>query len=395
MVFNLKRINSLLFISVLFSVTSAQAGFTPLLGSQLNNQSLYASGYITMGAGTTVGGNVQSTASVMVAAGAIVGGNIESGTTTTLGATAGVGGYIESTKTVTLGASSTVGGSIQAGTTATMAANSKIQGDLMAGTTVTIASLVEIDGDVLGGSTVTVGAGSIFGGNVDAGIAATIGAGVKINGELTSNSLQPVSPAPLVMNQEALITSVQTTLKELGKGTELVSTTFGTNDETLEAGIYSTINYLSIAMGKTLTLDGKGIDGSWVFNISNYLSFAANAKVILNNVTDNSRIIWNVLGEKTGSAGYTQLGAGAEARGHIFAKGFVQTGANALIAGVGNDCGGAFSATDFIEFGAKSVIGKEGCTNGAVAKVTPIPEPTSIWLLGLGIFGLTVITKRS
>jgi cytoskeletal protein CcmA (bactofilin family) len=394
MVFNLKRINSLLFISVLFSVTNAQAGFTPLLGTQLNNQSLYASGYITMGAGTAVGGNVQSTASVMVAEGAIVGGNIESGTATTLGAKAGVGGYIKSTNTVTLGASATVDGSVQAGTTLTKAESSKIQGDLTAGTTATIAALVEVDGDVLAGSTVTVGAGSIFGGNVDAGTTATIAAGVKINGELTSNSSQPIPPAPSVMNQEALITSVQTTLKELGKGTELVSTTFGTNDETLEAGIYSTINYLSIAMGKTLTLDGKGIDGSWVFNISNYLSFAADAKVILNNVTGNSSIIWNVLGDKTGSAGYTQLGAGAEVRGHIFAKGFVQTGANALIAGVGNDCGGAFSATNFIEFGADNVIGNEGCTNGAVAKVTPIPEPTSFWLLGLGILILTFITKR-
>jgi cytoskeletal protein CcmA (bactofilin family) len=395
MVFSLKRINPLLFILLLFSVNGAQAGLTPLLGSQLDNQSLYASGYITLGAETTVGGNIQSTASVTVAAGAIVGGNIESGTTTTLGASAGVGGYIESTKTVTLGASATVDGSIQAGTTSTIGASSKIKGDLMTGTTATIAAQVEVDGDVLAGSTVTVGADSIFGGNVDAGTTTTIGAGVKINGELTSNSSQTVSPAPVVMNQEELITSVQTTLKELGKGTELVSTTFGTNDEILEAGIYSTINYLSIAMGKTLTLDGKGTDGSWVFNISNYLSFAANAKVILNNVTDNSSIIWNVLGDKTGSAGYTQLGAGAEVRGYIFAKGFVQTGANALIAGVGNDCGRAFSATNFIEFGANSVIGNEGCTNGAVAKVTPIPEPTSIWLFGLGILVLTFITKRS
>jgi predicted acyltransferase (DUF342 family) len=395
MVFSLKRINPLLFILLLFFVTSAQAGLTPLLGTKLDNQSLYASGYITLGAETTVGGNIQSTASVTVAAGAIVGGNIESGTTTTLGASAGVGGYIESTKTVTLGASATVDGSIQAGTTSTIGASSKIQGDLMTGTTATIAAQVEVDGDVLAGSTVTVGADSIFGGNVDAGTTTTIGAGVKINGELTSNSSQTVSPAPVVMNQEELITSVQTTLKELGKGTELVSTTFGTNDEILEAGIYSTINYLSIAMGKTLTLDGKGIDGYWVFNISNYLSFAANAKVILDNVTDNSSIIWNVLGDKTGSAGYTQLGAGAEVRGYIFAKGFVQTGANALIAGVGNDCGGVFSVTNFIEFGANSVIGSEGCTNGAVSKVTPIPEPTSIWLFGLGILVLTFITKRS
>jgi predicted acyltransferase (DUF342 family) len=392
MAFIMKIIDPLVFVLGLVVASSANASFQPLLlGSDLNNQSLYASGYVSMGARTTIGGNVQSAGAIVVAANATVGGNLEAGTTVTLGASAGVDGYIESTTAVTIGASSIVGGSIQAGTTGTIGANAKIQGDLMTGTTTTIAGAVEIQGDVLAGSTVTIGAGSILGGNVDAGTTITIGAGVIIDGVPTANSLQAVSSAPSVVDQGAFITSVQTTLKELGTGTELTSTTFGTNDETLEAGIYSTINYLSIAAGKTLTLDGKGIDGSWVFNIANYLSFAANAKVILTNVTDNSSIIWNVLGDKTGSAGYTQLGAGAEARGYIFAKGFVQTGASAVIAGIGNDCGGAYSATNYVEFGSDNVIGKEGCTNGAIVTV---PEPASIWLLALGIFGINVVYRR-
>jgi choice-of-anchor A domain-containing protein len=107
---------------------------------------------------------------------------------------------------------------------------------------------------------------------------------------------------------------VQQDIKDMGTGTELVSTTFGTNDEILEGGIYSTINYLTIAIGKTLTLDGKGIDGSWIFNIANYLTFSANSTVILEGVTDKSTIILNVLGDKTGLAGYI---TGAEARGYI------------------------------------------------------------------------------
>jgi hypothetical protein len=61
-------------------------------------------------------------------------------------------------------------------------------------------------------------------------------------------------------------------------------------------------------------LDGKGIDGSWIFNIANYLTFSANSTVILKDITDNSTIIWNVLGDKTRSASYT---TGAEARGYI------------------------------------------------------------------------------
>ena len=365
-----KIIKSLLFISVIFILPSVQASTQPLLDSDLNNQSLYASGYITMGARTTVGGNIQSATAITLAANAVVGGNAEAGAATTLGADATIMGYIEAGSTTTLGVAAIVEGSILAGTTATIGADAVINGELIAGTTVTIDATVEVVGDVLAGTTVTVGAGSILYGDVDAGTTTTIGADVQINGNLTANSLLlPPSP-PLVTNQEALLTSVQTILKALGTGTELDSITFGVNNETLEAGIYSTIDYLAIAGGKTLTLDGKGVDGTWIFNIANYLSFAIDAKVILLDVTDNSTIIWNVLGDKTGSAGYTQLGAGAETTGFILAKGFVQTGANTVIEGIANDCGGAYSATNFIEFGADSVIGQPGCTNGMTLSVS-------------------------
>ena len=375
-----KIINSLLFIFSIFIVSSAQATVEPLLDSDLNDQSLYASGYITMGARTTVGGNVQSATAITLAANAVVEGNLEAGAAATLGADAGVVGYIEAGTTVTLGVAAIVDSSILAGTTATVGADAIIKGGLIGGTTVTIDATVEVTGNVLAGTTVTIGAGSIFHGDVDAGTTTTIGAGVQIDGVLTANSLLlPPSP-PLVTNQEALITSWQIELKALGTGTELVSTTFGVNNETLEAGIYSTLDYLTITGGKTLTLDGKGVDGTWIFNIANYLSFAIDAKVILLNVTDNSKIIWNVLGDKVGSAGYTQLGAGAETTGYILAKGFVQTGANTVIEGIGNDCGGAFSATNFIEFGADSIIGQTGCTNGMTLSVsqTIVGQPFAV-----------------
>jgi LruC domain-containing protein len=363
-------VNSYFFTLIFFAVSSAQVAAQSLADSDLNNQSLYASGYITAGARTTVGGNVQSATAVTLAANAIFAGNVEAGAATTLGADAGVVGYIEAGSTVTLGVAAIVNGFIQTGTTATVGASAIIDGSIVAGTTATFDTLVEVTGDVLAGTTVTVGAGSIFHGNVDAGTTTTIGAGVQIDGILTANSLLVPPPPLLVTNQEVLITTMQTALKDLGTGTELVSITFGVNNETLEAGIYSTIDYLTITGGKTLTLDGKGVDGTWIFNIANYLSFAIDAKVILLNVTDNSTIIWNVLGDKPGAAGYTQLGAGAETTGFILAKGFVQTGANTVIEGIANDCGGAYSATNFIEFGADSVIGQTGCTNGMAASIT-------------------------
>jgi LruC domain-containing protein len=399
-----RQLNPLILIALLSAASSAQASIQPLLDSDLNNQSLYASGYITMGARTKVGGNVQSATAITLAANASVGGNVEAGTAITLGADAGVEGYIQAGTTVTLGAAAIIDGSIQAGTTATIGASVKINGELVAGTTVTIDATAEVGGDVLAGTTVTVGAGSIFRGDVDAGTTTTIGAGVQIDGILSANSLQLPPPPPLVTNQEVLITTLQTSLKRLGTGTELVSTTFGINNETLEAGIYSTTDYLTIAGGKTLTLDGKGVDGTWVFNIANYLSFAIDAKVILKDVTDNSSIIWNVLGDKTGAAGYAQLGAGAEARGYIFAKGFIQTGANAVISGLGNDCGGAFSANNFIEFGADSVIGQQGCTSGVAAALSQAIEghpfaacPTDAFLIqdtSATLFGVQLATGQ-
>jgi LruC domain-containing protein len=365
-----KKINHIILILFFSLGSSLNAAAQSAVDSDLNNQSLYASGYIASGARTIVGGNVQSATAVTLAANAIVGGNVEAGAATTLGADAGVVGYIEAGSTVTLGIAAFVNGFIQTGTTATVGANTIIDGSIVAGTTATFDTLVEVSGDVLAGTTVTVGAGSIFHGNVDAGTTTTIGAGVQIDGILTANSLLVPPPPLLVTNQEVLITSMQLALKDLGTGTELVSITFGTNNETLEAGIYSTIDYLTIAGGKTLTLDGKGVDGTWIFNIANYLSFAIDAKVILLNVTDNSTIIWNVLGDKPGAAGYTQLGAGAETTGFILAKGFVQTGANTVIEGIANDCGGAYSATNFIEFGADSVIGQTGCTSGMAASIS-------------------------
>ncbi|MFT4732493.1 MAG: LruC domain-containing protein [Gammaproteobacteria bacterium] len=365
-----KKIHHLILILLFFLGSSLNAAAQSAVDSDLNNQSLYASGYITSGARTIVGGNVQSATAVTLAANAIVGGNVEAGAAATLGADAGVVGYIEAGSTVTLGVAAFVNGFIQTGTTATVGASAIIDGSIVAGTTATFDTLVEVSGDVLAGTTVTVGAGSIFHGNVDAGTTTTIGAGVQIDGILTANSLLVPPPPLLVTNQEILITSMQLALKELGAGTELVSITFGVNNETLEAGTYSTIDYLTITGGKTLTLDGKGVDGTWIFNIANYLSFAIDAKVILLNVTDNSTIIWNVLGDKPGAAGYTQLGAGAETTGFILAKGFVQTGANTVIEGIANDCGGAYSATNFIEFGADSVIGQTGCTNGMAASIS-------------------------
>ncbi|SIS42583.1 ice-binding family protein [Neptunomonas antarctica] len=371
----MKPTKLLILISVFSVVPSVHARFMPLSDSDLSNQALYSSGAITMGAGTTVGGNIQSDAAITLGANATVGGNVEAGAAVTLGADAGVGGYIQAEAAVTLGANSMLGGYIRAGAAIDIGALAEIKGNVIGGdpaiatAAVTIGADTRVDGYIQARSAVTLGANSIIGGDVDAGTTIAEGAGAQIAGVSTQYSSKVLPPPPAVKNQRELIESVQKELRELGTAT-LLPAPFGTNDETLEAGIYSPLNYLAIAAGKTLTLDGKGVDGSWVFNIPNYLSFAADAKVVLKDVTDNSSIIWNI------QNGYTSLGARAEVTGYIFAYSYVLTGANSLITGVGDSCGGVFSATNYITFGADNVIGEEGC----VSDPTTENPPSIIWL---------------
>ncbi|WP_170246405.1 ice-binding family protein [Colwellia hornerae] len=379
----MQRLTHLFFILMITLVSSANASFHPLLDSDLNDLSVYANGTITMADGVIAHGNMQALTTITLATNGYVGGNIEAGTTATLSDNVYVDGYIEATTTATLGANVSVIGKVHTGTTATFAADLYVEGNIEAGSTITLEADAEVKGDVVAKTTVTIAAGSHIYQDVDAGTIATIAANVAIDGTLTSNSSKDPPPAPVVTSKESQITTVQAELKALVTDEELDFTTFGVNDESLVAGVYNSINYLTIAAGKTLTLDGNGMDGSWVFNIANNLSFGIDSKVVLLNVTDNSSILWNVLGETT--AGLTSLGAGAEVRGHILSRGAIDGGAISLVAGIGDSCGGVFSASSTITFAASSIIGHQGC--GPI----DVPEPTTIWLLGLG---LLIIAKR-
>jgi hypothetical protein len=228
-----------------------------------------------------------------------------------------------------------------------------------------------------------------------------------------SNPVDSSYVSPAFLDQEALLLDVQQTLSNMGYAsatstapgapgdllksstTAIDSITFGTNDETLTAGVYDALNYLTIAGGKTLTLDGENVQGDFLFNIHNYLDFADGAQVVLKNFHDDSRIIWNVLGDVTGTAGYAQLGAGVNLRGFILARGYVDTGAATTIFGVGEfDCGGAMSIQNYVGFGARNTIGADGCAATFIRPTTPMVEPGSVLLFGLGLIGLVGVARR-
>ncbi len=348
----MKRTNILLITTMFSFVSSAHAGFIPLdlLDTELNDKSTYAALSVTLGAGTKVGGNMQGFESISIGADAVVGGNVSAGTVVTSGAGSNVGGYIQAGTTASTGVTGSVGGSVFSGTTAGTGANSTVGGDIEAGTTY------------------TAGAGAIVNGG--------------INDQL---SLVPGYVAPTVINQKVQLDAVQATLNQLGltEGSTNLDITFGVEDEILTAGVYDSLNYLTIRAGKTLTLDGLGVDGDFLFNIHNYLDFAAGSKVELINFTDNSNVIWNVIGDAVGSSGYMQAAADVSIRGFIFANGYVNTGDRTTLNGVGNSCGGAFSVNDYVLFGADNIVGGLGCDT-YFTDVTDVPEPrTAIFLLGL------------
>ncbi len=348
----MKRINTLLITTVFSFMSIAHAGFIPpdLLDTELNDKSTYAALSVTLGAGTKVGGNMQGFEPISIGADAVVGGNVSAGTVVTSGAGSNVGGYIQAGTTASTGVTGSVGGSVFSGTTAGTGANSTVGGDIEAGTTY------------------TAGAGAIVNGG--------------INDQL---SLVPGYVAPTVINQKVQLDAVQATLNQLGltEGSTNLDITFGVEDEILTAGVYDSLNYLTIRAGKTLTLDGQGVDGDFLFNIHNYLDFAAGAKVELINFTDNSNVIWNVIGDAVGSSGYMQAAADVSIRGFIFAKGYVNTGANTMLYGVGQSCGGAISVNGYVLFGAGNEIGAAGCDTAVVGTSNLNVKFPNIFMVGV------------
>jgi predicted acyltransferase (DUF342 family) len=428
----MRLIKKFLFIPILAVVFVAQAATsaptTPQLDSPLNTLVIYSGAAITMGASSVVGGDLHVVEGATLGASAEFGGNIEAGAAVTLGASSKVGGNITAGAAASLGMDARVSGNVTAGDAATLGATSAIgtnanyimvEGNLKAGAAVLLGAKSVVTGNVTSGAAtpialgdsaevrgyakagtgLTLGADATVGFNPDpnepnlnyglagtgpielgdraqvagdatAGTSITLAPGASIGGTARENESMPLTddPKPTVENAKTELTQLQATLSAEVAPLENQLIATMPADRTLKAGVYHAAD-LTTTAGITLTFDGENKDGNWLINADTYIAFGAEMKMVLKDVTPNSTITWN-------SKGYISIGAGsatvkAEVLGTFYAADYITTGAQVLLKGTHDRCGGLFTTNGYITLGATNTMGLIGCTVGPYVPMAP------------------------
>jgi predicted acyltransferase (DUF342 family) len=396
-----------LFIKLLCIVSISQAALPPELNSPLDNLIIYSGAAITMGASSTVGGNIQVNAAATLGASTVVDGSIVAGAAVTLGASAKVSGSIAARDAGTIGADSTIGGDLTTGDAATLGANTidgniMVDGDLTAGAAILVGTSAVITGNLRSGAAASanLGAGSIVGGNAQAGTALTFGAdtvvggsvqagtgavalgvnaavagdatagtsvtlaaGATLGGDEFPGSIEQFTNEPKapIDDQRIQLLQVQVELASMLAPLANQLPPSMTLSATLTKGIYHA-TALTTTAGITLTFDGEGVEGHWLINVDSFLAFGASTKMILKDVTPGSTITWN-------AGGYTEVGASAELLGTFFAGSYILTGADTKLNSIGTRCGGMFANTGAVTLGASNEIGTVGCETQSSAQI--------------------------
>jgi serine acetyltransferase len=384
-------------VSMFAAVSISQAAPPPSFNTPLDDLVIYSGAAITIGASSNLGGHIQIMEAATVGASTIVAGSMAVGKAITIGADSAISGSITAGDAGTIGADTIIEGDLTTGGASTSGAktdvsNISVGGNITAGAAVTIGAGAEIVGNVRSGSAaaITLGASSIVRGNTQAGAALTIGAsslvegnvqagtgalglgaktlvkgsataggaitvgdGGAVEGAKTPNSPEVLTnePKPVIDDQSIQLTRVQDDLASITHATSLAPAM--ASNTTLVKGVYRA-SALTTSADVILTFDGKGVEGHWLINIDNVLTFGARTKMILKDVVPGSTITWNVLGS-------IDVGATTDLVGFFFSDTSITTGASVVLKNISMRCSVLFSNSGAITLGASNQIATSDC----------------------------------